>query len=161
MGNHNMSILVGKRQAHPLFPYMHCLHCVSWMISKKTCNNLFYPVSLSSVRLTRRLANIFEIWWENGGHAMWDQCWPQVACIHIKTGDKYIYGKLKKTIYNTLLGVILFYQKLATQLHKWSYIMTPYGACTLNKTVNGKHATIQYFIDTLHIPTKVWTVWKN
>ena len=71
--------------------------------------------------------------------------------ITTRRGYKLMYGKLNKAVYGTLLGSILFYKKLATQLHKWDFIMNPYDACTWNKMVNGKQLTIQYFIDDLHI----------
>ena len=53
-----------------------------------------------------------------------------------------MFGKLDKAVYDTLLGAILFYEKLAVQLHKWGYIMNPYDACTFNKMVNGKQITV-------------------
>ena len=49
------------------------------------------------------------------------------------------------------LGAILFYKKLATQLHNWDYIMNPYDSCTFNKMVNGKQITVQFIINDLHI----------
>ena len=71
--------------------------------------------------------------------------------VYTKNGQKYMYGKLNKAVYGTLLGTILFYEKLATQLHDWDYIMNPYDACTFNKMVDGKQITVQFFIDNLHI----------
>ena len=71
--------------------------------------------------------------------------------ITTRQGHKLMYGKLNKAVYGTLLGSILFYEKLATQLNDWDFIMNPYDACTWNKMINGKQLTIQYFIDDLHI----------
>ena len=34
--------------------------------------------------------------------------------VYSKNGQKYMYGKLNKAMYGTLLGAILFYEKLAT-----------------------------------------------
>ena len=65
-----------------------------------------------------------------------------------------MFGKLDKTVYSTLLGAILFYEKLAVQLHKWGYIMNPYDACTFNKMVNDKQITVYFFVDDLHINCK-------
>ena len=62
-----------------------------------------------------------------------------------------MFGKLDKAVYGTLLGAIVFYEKLAVQLHKWGYIMNPYNACTFNKMVNGKQIRVQFFVDNLHI----------
>ena len=71
--------------------------------------------------------------------------------ITTRQGYKLMYGKLNKAVYGTLLGSILFYEKLATQLLEWDFTMNPYDACTWNKMVNGKQLMIQYFIDNLHI----------
>ena len=63
-----------------------------------------------------------------------------------------MFGKLDKAVYGTLLGAILFYEKLAVQLHKWGFIMNLYDACTFNKMVNGGgEITTQLFVDDLHI----------
>ena len=67
---------------------------------------------------------------------------------------KLMYGKLDKAVYRTLLGAILFYEKLATQLHEWDFIMNPYDACTWNKMVNGKQLTIQFLIDNMYVLCK-------
>ena len=40
--------------------------------------------------------------------------------IHTKNGQKFMFGKLNKAVYGTLLGTILFYEKLAVQLHELS-----------------------------------------
>ena len=62
--------------------------------------------------------------------------------VHTKNGQKFMFGKLNKAVYGTLLGAIQFYEKLAVQLHNWGYIMNPYNACTFNKMVNGKQITL-------------------
>ena len=62
--------------------------------------------------------------------------------------------KLDKAVYGTLLGAILFYEKLAVQLHDWGYVMNPYNACMFNKMVNGKQITVQFFIGDLHTSCK-------
>ena len=33
--------------------------------------------------------------------------------VHTKNGQKFTFGKLNKAVYDTLLGAILFYEKLA------------------------------------------------
>ena len=71
--------------------------------------------------------------------------------VQTKNGNKFMFGKLDKAVCGTLLGAILFYEKLAVQLHEWGYIMNPYDACTFNKMVNGKQITVQFFVDNLHI----------
>ena len=53
-------------------------------------------------------------------------------------GKKKLYEKLAKTVYQTLVGEILFYQKLSGQLYEWGYEQNPYDPCTFNKTINGQ-----------------------
>ena len=57
--------------------------------------------------------------------------------VNKKTGKKKLYGKLTKAVYGTLLGAILFYEKLSKQLTDWEFEPNPYDQCTLNKMVNG------------------------
>ena len=56
-----------------------------------------------------------------------------------------------KTVYGTLLGAILFYQKLSGQLYNWRNKQNPYDPCTFNKTVNGQQLTIQFHVDDLKL----------
>ena len=69
--------------------------------------------------------------------------------IVTKAGKKIIYGKLTKAIYGTLLGAILFYEKLKSQLEEWDFEQNPYDECTFNKMVNGEQLTVQFHVDDL------------
>lgn len=62
--------------------------------------------------------------------------------IHTASDHNIMYGKLNNVIYRTWLKAILFYIKLATQLHQWGYIMNPYDTFIWNKMVNGKQITV-------------------
>ena len=62
---------------------------------------------------------------------------------------KYLYGKLTKAVYGTLLGSIIFCNKLLKQLEDWGFEKNPYDKCTWNKTVDGKQFTVQAHIDDL------------
>jgi hypothetical protein len=66
-------------------------------------------------------------------------------------GKKHIYAKLTKAIYGTLLGAILFYQKLSKQLVGWGYEPNCYDRCTFNKMIDGNQVTIQFHVDDLKI----------
>ena len=46
-----------------------------------------------------------------------DPSYKKYVLTNKKTGKKELYGKLTKAVYGTLLGVILFYQKLTGQLY--------------------------------------------
>jgi hypothetical protein len=63
--------------------------------------------------------------------------------VYGKNGKKYIYAKLTKSVYGTLLGAILFDKKLSKQLIDWGYITNYYDRCTFNKMIDGNQVTIQ------------------
>ena len=63
------------------------------------------------------------------------------------TRKKRLYSKLTKAVYGTLLGAILFYQKLIGQLYKWGDKQNLYDPCTFNKTINEQQMTIQFHVD--------------
>jgi hypothetical protein len=71
--------------------------------------------------------------------------------VYGKNGRKYVYAKLTKAVYGTLLGAILFYQKLSKQLEDWGYEPNHYDRCTFNKMVDGNQITIQFHVDDLKI----------
>jgi hypothetical protein len=71
--------------------------------------------------------------------------------VYGKNGRKYVYAKLTKAVYGTLLGAILFYQKLSQQLVDWGYESNYYDRCTFNKMVDGNQITIQFHVDDLKI----------
>jgi hypothetical protein len=68
-----------------------------------------------------------------------------------KNGKRYIYAKLTKAVYGTLLGAILFYEKLSKQLVDWGYEPNCYDRCTFNKMIDGNQITIQFHVDDLKI----------
>jgi hypothetical protein len=71
--------------------------------------------------------------------------------VYGKNGRKYLYAKLTKAVYGTLLGAILFYEKLSKQLEDWGYVPNCYDRCTFNKMVDGNQVTIQFHVDDLKI----------
>jgi hypothetical protein len=71
--------------------------------------------------------------------------------VYGKNGRKFVYAKLTKAVYGTLLGAILFYQKLSKQLEDWGYVPNCYDRCTFNKMVDGNQITIQFHVDDLKI----------
>jgi hypothetical protein len=71
--------------------------------------------------------------------------------VYGKNGRKYIYAKLTKAVYGTLLGAILFYEKLTKQLEEWGYKPNCYDMCTFNKMVDGSQITIQFHVDDLKL----------
>ena len=71
--------------------------------------------------------------------------------VYGKNGKKYVYAKLTKAVYGTLLGAILFYKKLSAQLVEWGYEPNCYDHCTFNKMIDGNQITIQFHVDDLKI----------
>jgi hypothetical protein len=71
--------------------------------------------------------------------------------VYSNKGQKFIYAKLTKTVYCTLLGAILFYEKLTKQLEECGYKPNYYDRCTFNKMVDGNQITIQFHVDDLKI----------
>jgi hypothetical protein len=73
-------------------------------------------------------------------------------CIYmVKTAEKYMYAKLTKAVYGTLLGAIQFYDKLSKQLIDWEYEPNCYDRCTFNKMIDGNQITIQFHVGDLKI----------
>ena len=52
--------------------------------------------------------------------------------------QQHLYGKLKKTIYSTLMGAILFYNKKSGQLEEWDFEKNPHDEYTFNKMVDSE-----------------------
>jgi hypothetical protein len=69
--------------------------------------------------------------------------------VYGKNGRKYVYAKLTKVVNGTLLGAILFYQKLSQQLVDWGYESNYYDRCTFNKMIDGNQIIIQFHVDDL------------
>ncbi|MGK3737709.1 MAG: hypothetical protein ACI90V_004556, partial [Bacillariaceae sp.] len=78
--------------------------------------------------------------------------------VYGKNGKKYLYAKLTKAVYGTLLGAILFYEKLSKQLTDWGYEPNCYDRCTFNKMIDGNQITIQFHVDDLKISHKKQSV---
>ena len=70
-----------------------------------------------------------------------------------RNGDmrEVLVGKVTKAIYRTLLGAVLFYNKLKGVLTKMEFEINDYDECTFNKMINGKQCTIQFHVDDLKL----------
>ena len=71
---------------------------------------------------------------------------------------KFLYGKLVKAVNCTLLGVIIFYNKLSKHLTDHGFTQNEYNMCTFNKMVNGEQITIQFHVDDLKVSHKEQSV---
>jgi hypothetical protein len=78
--------------------------------------------------------------------------------VYGRNGKKFIYAKLTKAVYGTLLGAILFYEKLSKQLVDWGYEINCYDRCTFNKMIDGNQITIQFHVDDLKLSHKKQSV---
>ena len=68
--------------------------------------------------------------------------------------QKFLYVGLIKAVYGTLLGAIIFYNKLSKYLTDHGYAQNEYDMCTFNKIVNGgvshkDQAVLEDFLDEL------------
>ena len=64
---------------------------------------------------------------------------------------KFLYGRLVKAVYNTLLGAIIFYNSLSKHLTDHGFTQNEYDMCTFNKMVNGEQITVQFHVDNLKV----------
>ena len=67
---------------------------------------------------------------------------------------KFSYGRLVKSIYDTLLGAIIFFNKLSKHLTDHGFVQNEYDMCTFNKMVNGEQITVQFHFDDLKVSHK-------
>ena len=71
---------------------------------------------------------------------------------------KFLYGRLIKAVYGTLLGAIIFYNKLSKHLTDHGFIQNEYDMCTFNKMVNGEQIIVQFHVEDLMVSHKNVTV---
>ena len=60
---------------------------------------------------------------------------------------KFLYSRLIKAVYRTLLGAIIFYNKLSKHLTDHGFVQNEYDMCTFNKMVNDEQITVQFHVD--------------
>ena len=64
---------------------------------------------------------------------------------------KFVHGQLIKAAYITLLGAIIFYNKLSKYLINHGFVQNKYDICTFNKMVNGEKIIVQFHINDLKV----------
>ena len=74
---------------------------------------------------------------------------------------KFLYGRLVKAVYGTLLGAIIFYNKLSKHLTDHEFVQNEYDMCTFNKMVNGEQITVQFHVDDLKVSHKEQSVLED
>ena len=63
--------------------------------------------------------------------------------IWSKDGTKtFLYSQLIKAVYGTLLGEIIFYNKLSKHLTDHGSVQNKYDICTFNKMVNSEQIIV-------------------
>ena len=67
---------------------------------------------------------------------------------------KFLYSRLVKAVYGTLLGAIIFYNTLSKHLTDHGFFQNEYDMCTFNKIVNGEQITVQFHVDDLKVSHK-------
>ena len=82
--------------------------------------------------------------------------------IWSKDGEqKFLYGRFIKELYRTLLGIIIFYNKISKHLTDHGFRWNEHDMCKFNKMVKGVQITIQFHIDDLKVSHKDLPVLDN
>ena len=68
-----------------------------------------------------------------------------------KKGKKVLCLHLQKVLYSMMKSVLLFYQKLVSELKSMVFVVNPYDPCTANKIVDGHQLTLRWHVDDLMI----------
>ena len=71
--------------------------------------------------------------------------------IVIKHGKEVLYAQIKRALYGTLLGAILWHERLSGYLTQQGWKSNSYDECTYNKTIDGSQATLRCFVDDCNI----------
>ena len=74
---------------------------------------------------------------------------------------KFLYGWLIKAVYGTLLGAIIFYNKLSKHLTDYRFTQNEYDMCTFNKMVNSEQIAVQFYVENLKVSHKDKAVPKD
>ena len=73
-------------------------------------------------------------------------------CISRAHNNKpVLYVRLKKALYGTLKGALLFWKKLTKELETIGFTINPYDWCVANQTINGSQCTVVWHVDDLKI----------
>ena len=67
---------------------------------------------------------------------------------------KFLYSRLIKAVYGTLLGAIIFYNKVSKYLTNHGFVQNEYNMCTFNKMVNSEQIMVQFHVDDLKVSHK-------
>ena len=84
-------------------------------------------------------------------------CYDKVQWNKQRT-RKFLYARLVKAVYGTVLAAIIFYNKLSKHLVDHGFVMNDYDLCTFNKMVDGEQLTIQFHVDDLKASHKEQSV---
>ena len=79
---------------------------------------------------------------------------PKINRKHIifdKRGKPVLYVKMLKALYGLLRSALLFYRKLAKDLHKYGLKMNPYNPCVVNGMKSGKQLTVTFHVNDLEV----------
>ena len=71
---------------------------------------------------------------------------------------RFLYGRLIKAVYGTLLGAIIYYNNQSKHLTDYGFVQNKYNMCTFNKMVSGEQVTVQFCVDDLNVSHKVQAV---
>ena len=74
---------------------------------------------------------------------------------------KFLCDQLIKAAYGTLLGAIIFYNKISKHLTDHGFVKNKYDMCTFNKMVNSEQIIVQFHVDDLKVSHKELSVLED
>ena len=91
---------------------------------------IFWEHSYSQIdqKTMNAILNLKEWWWKC--YVRFIPVTKAKYCIQIMDKGSSYYGKLEKAVYGTIIGAILFYNKLSQQLEDWGFKKNNYDECT-------------------------------
>ena len=67
--------------------------------------------------------------------------------VVIENGKKVLYLQFLKALYGCVRSALLWYKLFSGTLKKMGFELNPYNPCIANKTIEGSHCTIAWYVD--------------
>ena len=67
--------------------------------------------------------------------------------VIMQRGKKFLYLRVIRSIYGYIEAALLWYELYKENLENESFVLNPYEMCKANKTIDGHHHTIAWYVD--------------
>ena len=74
--------------------------------------------------------------------------------IYGENGEKHMYVRLSKAMYETLKAALLYYRKLSKELRVYGFVINPYDPCVANKWTNEGQLNLVWNIKDMKVSHK-------